>query len=307
MFNRLDYLKIFCAAAEQQTFKDTAIKLNVSPQVVSRCIKELEKELGEILFARSTRSVKITTYGELFYAQAKNAISIVDDIFQHKFQADNLTVKITAPPIMAKRFILPIIDKINKTNPDIRFDLRLSNFISDVVEDQIDVGIRVGSIITDTRFIARPVSKVDLVVVGHKELVNKHGLPQSIDDLKRLPTTSLFDQTRNHIWPWFFNNKIKFTPQNPVFISDDAESEFQAVLNGMGYGQLPVYLAAPYINSGELIPVLPALSANTPWDLFIYRPQSGPVPPRVRIVYDQFVACFSDPTFFPTNYERTIA
>jgi DNA-binding transcriptional LysR family regulator len=304
MLNRLEYLKIFCIAAEHRTFRDAAMALNVSPQVVSRCIRDLESELGEILFVRSTRNIKITSYGETLYADAKNAIATLDEVFQKRTQTDSLAVKITAPPILSQRFIMPLLDKITQDNPSIRFDLRLSDSISNVVEDQIDIGIRVGLNITDTRFIARPVAAIDHVVVGTPALIARYGTPSVPDDLNRVPTTSLIDQTRNRTWPWFFKDNLKFSPESPIFISDNAESEFLAVLQGMGFGQIAVALAAPLIQSGQLVPVLESYAMTESWNLFIYRPQNGPVPPRTRIVYDTFVTHFSDQTFFPTHYHR---
>lgn len=301
MLNRLEYLKIFCIAAENRTFRDAALKMNVSPQVVSRCIKDLETELGEILFVRSTRNIKITSFGETLYADAKKAIDTLDEVFQKKTQTENLAVKITAPPLLSQRFIMPLLEQIAGEMPGIRFDLRLSNAISNVVEDQIDIGIRVGLHIADTRFIARPVTTVDYVVVGTPGLIARSGIPAVPEDLHQLPTTAMIDESKNRVWPWFFNDNLKISPESPVFVSDDAESEFQAVLRGLGFGQIAVSIAAPYIASGQLVPVLEPYHVTEPWTVFVYRPQNGPVPPRIRLVYDTLVTHFSDRSFFPTR------
>ncbi|WP_024873478.1 LysR family transcriptional regulator [Tolumonas lignilytica] len=300
MFNRLDYLKIFCVAAERSTFKDAAIQMNVSPQVITRGIKELETELGEILFVRSTRNIKITTFGEQFYHKAKAAIAMMDDVFMNNTH-DTLSVKITAPPSYARPFLLPVLKKINRAHPEIRFDVRLSNQISDVVEEKIDIGIRVGHPITDNRFIARSVSKVNHVIVATPELIERFGKPQTIDDLSKLPVTALFDNNHNHIWKWFFKDNLCFTPEMPVFLTDDADAEFEAVLKGIGFGQISVSVAAPYIQQGLLIPVLMEYDLIDTWDVYIYRPQSGPVPTRVRVVFDALVEHFQDQSFMPTR------
>ncbi len=298
MFNRLDYLRIFCVAAQHRTFREAAIKLNVSPQVVTRCIKELETELGEILFVRSTRNIKITTFGEQFYEKAQSALTIMDDVFTHS-PHDDLAVKITAPPSYAKPFLLPVLIKISKAHPEIRFDLRLSNQISDVVEDKIDIGIRAGRPITDNRFIARSVSKVNHAVVATPEIIASYGIPKTPEDLEHLPITAMFDNSRNQIWEWFFKENIHFKPKNPVFLTDDADAEFEAILNGIGFGQVSVSIAAPYIKNGRLIPVLREYDLLDEWDVYIYRPQSGPVPSRVRIVFDALVEHLQDPAFMP--------
>lgn len=298
MFNRLDYLKIFCVAAQHRTFRDAAVKLNVSPQVVTRCIKELETELGEILFVRSTRNIKITTFGEQFYEKAQAALIVMDDVFGHD-NHDNLSVKITAPPSYAKPFLLPILKKITDQHPEIRFDLRLSNQITDVVEEKIDIGIRVGRPITDSRFIARAVSKVNHVVVATPDLITQYGAPLTLDDLQHVPMTTLFDSARNQVWEWFFKDNVRITPEKPVLITDDADTEFEAILHGIGFGQVSVSIAAPYIKKGLLVPVLTEYELIDEWDVYVYRPQSGPVPPRVRIVFDALVTHFQDTAFMP--------
>ena len=303
MFNRLDYLKIFCVAANHKTFKDVAIEMNVSPQVVTRCIKELETNLGEILFIRSTRSIKISPFGLQFYDKAKTTLRLIDEMFTPATN-DNLPVRITAPATICRLFAMPLVEQISAEHPDIHFDVRPADTISDVVEGQIDIGIRVGSQLSSTRFIARSVGKIKHAVVATPALIAKYGMPQTPDDLHHLPTTALLDKNKNQIWPWFFTGHPSLTPSNPAFITDSSESEFAAVLAGLGFGQIAVFMAAPYIQSGELIPVLESYEDPGELDLFLYRPQSGPVPHRTRLVYDTFVKYFSDPNFFQIDYSR---
>lgn len=302
MFNRLDYLKIFCVTVKHKTFKDAAIEMNVSPQVITRCIKELEASLGEILFIRSTRSIKISPFGLQFYDKAIAALSLIDGMFTPAVN-DNFPVRITAPSTVCRLFVMPLIQQISAEHPDIHFDVRPADMISDVVEGQIDIGVRVGTQLTSTRFIARSVGKIKHVVVATPALIAKYGVPKSPDDLHRLPTTALLDKNKNQVWPWFFSGYPSITPAKPSFTTDSSESEFAAVQAGIGFGQIAIFMAAPYIRNGELIPVLKDYEDQGELDLFLYRPQSGPVPYRTRLVYDAFVRYFSDPDFFPINYQ----
>lgn len=305
MFNRLDYLKIFCVAAQHRTFRDAATKLNVSPQVITRCVKELETELGEILFVRSTRNIKITTFGEQFYEKAQKALSVIDEVFQENPHED-IPIRITAPPSFAKLFIVPVLAKISLEHPEFRYDLRLTNRISDVVEDKIDIGVRAGRPISDNRFIAKAVTKINHVVVGSPELIARTSKPETIEDLHHLPITTMFDNNRNQPWEWFFKDGKTFQPKAPILIADDADAEFQAVVQGIGFGQISIAVADSYIRQGLLIPVLTEFELNDVWDVFVYRPQSGPVPPRVRIVFDTLVDHFRDPAFFPVHVSTTV-
>lgn len=302
MFNRLDYLKFFCAAVKHKTFKDAAIAMNVSPQVITRCIKELESSLGEILFIRSTRSIQISPFGLIFYEKAKAALGLIDGMFTPILN-DNLPVRITSPAAITKLFVMPAIKMISRQHPDIHFDVRPTDAISDVVEGQIDIGVRVGSQLTSTRFIGRSIGKIKHVIAATPELIAKYGIPKTPEDLNHLPTTVLFDKNKNQSWPWFFSDHPSFVPAQPAFTTDSSEAEFAAVKAGLGFGQIAVFMAAPSIKAGELIPVLRTYEDHGELDLFLYRPQSGPVPPRTRLVYDSFLEYFSDPEFFPINYQ----
>ncbi|WP_460045470.1 LysR substrate-binding domain-containing protein [Pseudomonas sp. S2_H01] len=87
-------------------------------------------------------------------------------------------------------------------------------------------------------------------------------------------------------------------PPSPAFSCDDPETELEFVLAGLAFGQMPDYLAEPHLSDGLLVEVLAECAPPTV-DLIVYRTQSGPVPPRVRLVYDHLIACLSDDAMFP--------
>ena len=84
MSNRLETLRVFCIAAESTNFRDAAVRLSVSPQVVTRAVRELEEELGEPLFHRSTRGVQLTEFGRQLVERARTAVAGVEDLFDRK-------------------------------------------------------------------------------------------------------------------------------------------------------------------------------------------------------------------------------
>lgn len=108
------------------------------------------------------------------------------------------------------------------------------------------------------------------------------------DALAALPTTGFLDNTCGRVWPWYLAGERLFVPAAPVLLTDDPEAERDAVLAGIGYGQMPYYLAAPYLATERLVTVLDQF-APPPWDVFVFRPQRGPVPPRIRLVFDAIV------------------
>ncbi|MDY7547438.1 LysR family transcriptional regulator [Glaciimonas sp. CA11.2] len=296
MLNRLEMLRIFCVAAEAISFKEAAIKLGISPQAVTRAVRELERLQGELLFHRNTRNVQITAYGEMLATRASQSVAQLDGLFVSADETSELELEglitLTAPSVLGRQLLLPALTLIAKQHPQLRFDLRLSDRHADVVSEKIDIGVRMGYL-RDSRFVARQVAKVRFHVVATPGLFAEHGDPKHIEDLNALPTTAMFDRDTGRPWPWLFAGGQQSNPPNARFICDDAEAELAAVLSGLAYGQIPGFLVEKLIAAGELIPVMEKL-APEPWGLFVYRPQRGPVPARIRLVFDALILALSD-------------
>ncbi|BBF85120.1 regulatory protein, LysR:LysR, substrate-binding precursor [Aquitalea magnusonii] len=303
MLNRLEMLRIFCTAADCGNFKEAAQRLGISPQAVTRAIKELEQLQGELLFHRNTRHSRITAFGAALAADARRKVQEIDALFsQRQAQADSAIsglVRITAPAALGEHHLVPALADLQQQHPALRIDLRLSDEMSDVVDEQIDIGLRVG-VMRDSRFIARAVAPVPFYIVGSPALLARCGVPDSLEALTRLPVTVSLDPNTGKPWPWFFAGGQQWHPPTPAFMATDTRAECAAVENGIGLGQLAGFLAIPLLRAGRLQAVLPALQP-TPWNLNLYRPQRGPVPARIRLVYDHLLQRFAQSSFFPTT------
>lgn len=303
MLNRLEMMRIFCATAEATSFKEAAARLSISPQAVTRAVKELEAILGEPLFYRNTRQMRITEYGEQLALRGRESISQMDDLFlpSGKLPQSELSgiVRITAPIVIGRLFLLPILSRIAREHPQITIDLRLSDTHSDVVEQQIDIGVRVG-FLRDSSFVARALSKVSFYVAATPELVARSKVPRTLQELNEVPTIALVDKSNGRNWPWFFVDGQQVAPKQNSFITDDSDLELSLALAGVGFAQLAASFIIPHIQSGRLVTVLDEFTAPS-WDLYVYRPRRGPVPERIRLVYDEIAKAFSDPTQYPVE------
>jgi DNA-binding transcriptional LysR family regulator len=288
MSNRLEALRVFCAAADAANFREAAVRLSVSPQVVTRAVRELEDELGEPLFHRSTRGVQLTDFGRQLAQRARTAVGGVDALF-HRTDRRALsqhagTVRVTAPNVFGRRLIPEALAPMLAEHPGLVLDLRLSEQHADVVDEQIDIGVRAGPV-RDARFVTRVVGKMALYVVAAPALVARTGVPGTLEALSRLPLTGLIDRSAGRPWSWFFSKGRQMPITAPAFVTDDVDAECAAVRAGLGFGQLVAPLAEPLLASGELVAVLEA-EAPEPWPIHVYRSQRAPVPARVRLVYD---------------------
>ncbi len=297
MLNRLDILKIFSAAAAAPTFREAAARLGVSPQVVTRAVRELEEMLGETLFHRTTRSIRITGFGQSFAREVQGALAVVDGLFGPATgQRDEPVgvVRITAPSGMGRHYVQPVLTGLMQRYPGLVPDLRLSDVPSPVVDEQIDIGVRVGAI-GDNRFVARMVGPLPMWVVAAPSLIRRLGEPKNRKALEAMPVTCLIDRASGRPWPWMFRGEQQFVPSSPAYLTDDTEVEIEAVCAGVGVGQCSEYLVRPYVRKGRLVRVLPSLEPE-PWKLHVYRPRRGPMPRRIRVVYDELVAKLAEAT-----------
>lgn len=296
MLNRVDLLRTFLVAYDTLNFREAAVRLSVSPQVVTRGVKELEGQLGELLFHRSTRSVQPSDFCHLFAAQARRAVQEVDALFasatRSKEERIEGTVRIAAPTMQGRHFVMPILARLAQAHPGLCFDLRLSDQVVDAVAQRIDVGVRVGRM-RDSRFVARAVSAVSLRIVAAPGLLDRLGPVKTLARLDALPTTRLIDRNTGRPWPWTLSREREILPACAAFITDDAQAECDAVLAGLGIGQMAGVLVAEHLRNGALKEVLPE-TAPKPWPLSVYRVQRQPVPARIRLVFEALVEGLRD-------------
>lgn len=291
MNKEMELLRIFRVAAESSSFRDAAVRLGTSPQGVTRAIQQLEQHYGEVLFHRSTRQVRITAFGEGLLDRVRPALEQFEDLWRTpgSDQQASLsgTVRITAPHSLGTRAVLPALERVAERHPGITLDVRLSDRISNTVDEGIDVGIRVG-FMRDSRFVARKAADMRLPIVAAPRLIKKVGVPAKIDALSSLPVTVALDINTGRPWPWHFKAGRQWTPTAPTLVADNADMEMGAALAGIAFAQLADYMAAPYIASGKLVQVLENEEPPA-WGLYVYRPQRGPIPGRVRAVFDEML------------------
>lgn len=292
MNNRLESLRIFCTAAAAANFREAAQRLAVSPQVVTRAVRELEDELGEPLFHRSTRGVRLTDFGSAMVERARAAVGGVDQLFKRidkrALSQHAGTVRVAAPGVFGRQYLPRALAPMLAEHPGLVLDLRLSNRLADVVGEKIDAGVRVGPL-RDSRFVARPVGAMPFYTVAAPALLARVGTPDSLAALEKMPLTALIDPNSGRSYSWDFSRNRKIAPAAPAFVTDDHDAECTAVVAGLGFGQIVAPLAEPGLKSGQLVRVLERHDPE-PWPIYVYRVQRAHVPARVRLVYDALIA-----------------
>lgn len=232
----LKNLAMFALVVDEGNFSRAAKTLGVSRSRVSEQVASLEESLNRRLFQRTTRSLTLTEDGKSLYPHAANLLKELGDI-DELLNQDQLSglIRVTATIDFADKWLLPALQEFNEIYPDIKFDIIISNKSLDLIEDQIDLGLRIGKL-SDESFIARPLFEQELIIAANPTYIEKYGPFNSIDDLKKV-TWLLLPQLHenNKVTLINGNENITFKPDN-YHITDSPGLCRQMVETGMGVG-----------------------------------------------------------------------
>ena len=285
--NRFSALKFFITAAETLNFREAAVKLAISPSVVTRTIAELESQLGEPLFKRNTRSIVLTSFGELFLPKAKRLLEDSDALFQTARDDDEMRgiVRITLFRLPNHERILYELLTALRPYPELLIDWRLDMMRLDTVEHRIDIGIRVGRE-PNPNFIIKSIAQVQHIFVASPDLLERLGAPKDFEDLRqRYPFSGLMNPETGKVWEFMLDGVNTFVPRHLEFFSTDPDSQIQAALAGRAVVQANDLACKEHLASGRLVKVLPEIQQEK-WQLYLYRPYQTITPKRVMKVFE---------------------
>lgn len=258
-------LKTFIRVFELGGISAAGRDMRISPAVSSSRISELEKHLGIRLFNRTTRSLKPTKQGELFY---KGAIKILETIGEVEASITEISAKpkgtifVSAPLGLGKKLIAPLIPKFQKHYPDIQIRLRLSDRKVDITNEGLDAAFVLGELI-DSGFRAQPIHTFKRLLCASPEYIAENGMPQTGTDLVdhghrclllRYPGLTEFN------WRLREGSGIKKYEFDSPLESDDGDVLTNWALSGCGIVNKPEFEIRTHLEAGELVEV----AANAP-------------------------------------------
>ena len=264
----------------------TAVRFSVSPQVISRVISELEADLGEQLFKRNTRSIRLTDFGTRFLPRSIAFLQEEERLFESgRAEEDELTgtVRITLPPFVYGDTILHRLLVALEPYPQIDIDWRADFDMLKTVEDQIDIGIRI-SRQPEQQWIARKITTLYEPIVASPALIARTGLPADMHDLvANFPVGNILNPKTGKAWDWFINDHPIALPRAKV-VTIDIKGLLQAVLAGRIFAPIIQQDCQPHLDAGRLQVVLNPHDSPI-WGIYLYRPYQPMTPRRVLLVF----------------------
>ncbi len=279
----------FVAVVEEKTFRRAAARLGVSPAAISKAVAQLEGEVGTTLLIRGQRGVSLTREGELFFESCRPAVTSVlaARTLMESARREPQGELVVSVPFVVAALIPPALVALRARYPRLSFRLVVSDRISRLGEDPIDVAVRVGPLAASS-LIARRLCGTRLVVVASPGYLARAGTPASPAGLAAHDTV-VWVAPHGKAHPWAFSSgPIEVKPR---LVLDHAPSLIDAVLAGLGVAQLFDFMADAHLRAGRLVQLFPEQSVDGPLVHALCSPDRRATP-RVRAAFEAFADAF---------------
>ena len=258
--NELRSISIFVRAAELGSLRKAAAALGISPQAASQALAQLEQHLDVRLFHRTTRVMSLTDEGRQFLEKAQPALIGLQRALQTAKRAKEEIegpLRIVGPRSTFQSVLWRLLEEFCQQYPGIVPDVRLEDRVGNWVEDQVDVGFRLGPS-PQEGVIARRLFPVQMIMCASPAYLERNGRPDSLAALQSHRCSVFRHPGTGAIVPWRVKVGDDVLEQSvvPAICTNDEILELHAVLAGQVIGQLGGVTAAPYIRSGKLLPLL---------------------------------------------------
>lgn len=305
--NELRSIAIFVSAAELGSLRKAALAQGITPQAASQALAQLEKRLDVRLFHRTTRVMSLTDEGRQFLEEARPALISLQRAMDSTTRAREEIagpLRIVGPRSTFPRVLWPLLHEFCTQHPAIVPDVQLEDRIGNWVEDRVDVGFRLG-MSPHEGVIARRLFAAQLIICAAPSYLLQNEVPRTLAALASHRCSVFRHPATGAVIPWRVKvgDDVVEQPVVPAICTNDEILELEGVLAGAVIGQLSGVTAAPYIRSGQLVPLLVDHIPDHA-SYFVYFGNRSAQPARARAFIDLSVKRLgSNPKYVLTDQE----
>lgn len=284
-------IPLFVEAAKQKSFTLAAEAMDIPLPTVSRRISSMEKALGFPLFYRKTRKIELSEYGQALYERYRLIVDEADAVLEellHDLQRPKGMVRFSVHPEIYQSFMLGAASGFAAQWPGIQLVGQFASRWVDLLHEPFDLDIRAG-ILPDSDLKARKLMTLTPRLFASPNLLQYHATPETPKALKSIPCISPF--VTEEKWRMYKGKETETIIIRPVHRVDNLLLSLELALGGTGIGWILSSVAAPFVEKGQLVPVLPDWTSRE-FDIHVVVP-SNKVPKRVRLFVDFLVEHFS--------------
>jgi len=297
MIDHASEMAAFVRVVDSSGFSAAAPALGLSPSAVSKLITRLEMRLGVRLLQRTTRALHLTQEGEVFYAAAKRIVGEIEAL-ENQIAGQSGTpsgvLRVTTSLAFSTHQLAPVLSEFLARHPLVQFELLPTDRVIDMVEEGIDVAIRIGRL-ADTSFMARKIGEDKRLICAAPSYLARHGTPQKPEDLRRHNCLVSRDRTYLNRWPFKVDGEIVEVEVGGRVAVTEGETQMQLALQGVGIVRVTRLTLAHAIRDGSLVPLLGAFSAEEPVTIHAVYPHRRHLAPKVPAFVNFLIEKFTPP------------
>ena len=295
--DRIDAMRAFITVVNEGSFTRAAERLDMSPQLVSKYVSQLEQHLGVRLLNRTTRSLHLTEAGTNYHPRAQQVLDDIDDMESQtgdlQAEASGL-LRISAPVSFAIRHMAPLLSQFQQAHPNVGIDLQLNDRKVDVIEEGFDLALRIGHL-KSSSMIAKKIAPIRLAMCASPAYLQQHGIPQRLEDLKEhsylhYSYTELNASQPVHRW-------LQSNGQGSKMISNNGDVLVEAAIAGAGIALQPTFISGAAIKEGKLQVILPEHEPE-PFGLYAVYAHRQLLASKVRSFIDFIDGFFGEPPYW---------
>jgi DNA-binding transcriptional LysR family regulator len=305
---RFDEMHTFIRVVETGGISAAALRLGIAKSAVSRRLQELENRLGAQLLRRTTRRVTLTDAGREFYRSSLRILEELDEA-EHSLQSGQRALsgrlRVNAPLALGVRHLLPVIKLLQAQHPQLVFDIDLDDREIDLIQEGVDVLLRVGKL-EDSSMVARPLCPIRFLYCAAPDYLASRGEPKQAADLVGHDGIgyNLMPQTQQ----WGFETAQGREQHLPHIrlSSNNGDLILRAAEEGMGVAELPTFVCHEAVAAGRLKPIL-SDHPHPPLHLYAIYSSRRHVPQRVRALIDFLAEWLADTPPWDAELEGIVA
>lgn len=279
-------MQAFARVAELGSFTRAAEDLGLSRAMISTHVQRLEKRYGLKLLNRTTRKVALTPAGTEYLDHCRRVfqeIRAAEEMLRRSHEQPEGRLRVDVPGSFGRHILLPALPDFLARYPGIQLELRLNERVVDLVQEEIDLTVRAGTV-TDPNLVARRVSGSRWITCAAPAYLAKHGRPRTVADLASHVLIGSTPADSRQPRPWMFAAEADVPAVAPAYrmTINEAEAAMLAAVHGAGITQTMDLLAARALTAGELVLLLPETTLRGPPLSIVHTPAAQRLA-RVRV------------------------
>lgn len=280
-------MRVFTTVVDCGSFAKAADQLNLSRGMASRYVAGVEERLGVRLLHRTTRRISLTEAGRDYYQRAAEVIRLVNHAESAAGQSTAKprgTIRVAAPTAFGRQSMGPLIEEYLRKFPDVEVEVSLNDRFVDLVEEGIDLAIRVTRQ-PDPHLVARPLARAHMLVCASPKYLKTHGMPQSPEDLVRHNCLTRFDGGVRATWKLARDARSISVQVAGNCRGNNGELLMRAAIAGLGIVYEPTFIVGEALRSKKLVQLLPEWQSDT-YSIYAVYANREYLPAKVRSFID---------------------